>query len=67
MIRHKDETEELLLLITTNCEAGIKQTQTKPQETVQFKLTEPRETLSFKPSINQMDGWNNNFRSIQFF
>ena len=30
----------------------IKQTHTKPQETIKFMLTQPRETFSFKPPIN---------------
>ena len=30
----------------------IKQTHTKPQETLEFKLTKPREIFSFQPSIN---------------
>ena len=29
----------------------IKQTQTEPQETLEFKITKLRETFSFKPSI----------------
>ena len=37
MLRPKNETEDLLLSITQNCETIIKQTHTKPQETLEFK------------------------------
>ena len=52
MIRPKNETEDLLHSITKNCEKPNKQTHTKPQEALEFKLTQPRETFSFKPSPN---------------
>ena len=50
-IRTKSETEYFLLSITKNCETLIKQTHLKPQETLECKLSKPRETFSFKPSI----------------
>ena len=46
------ETEDLILSFTENCEMLIHQTHTKPQETLVFKISKPRETFSFKPSIN---------------
>ena len=46
MKRPKNETEDLLLSITKKCERLIKQTHTKPQETLEYKLTKPRETFS---------------------
>ena len=51
MFRPKNETD-LLLSITKNGETLFEQTHTKPQETLDFKLTQPRETFSFRPSIN---------------
>ena len=48
--RTRNETEELLLSITKNCETFTKQTHSKPQETLEFRLTKPKETLSFNPS-----------------
>ena len=51
MIRPKKEAEDFLLSITKNCETLFKQTQTKQQETLEVKLTKPRETFSFKPPI----------------
>ena len=38
MTRPKNETEDLLLSITKNCETLIEQTHTKPQETLEFKV-----------------------------
>ena len=45
MIRLKNETEDLLF--TKNCETLIKQTHTKPHETLEFRLTQPREIFHF--------------------
>ena len=57
MIRPKNETEDLLLSITKNCETLIEQTHTKPQETVEFKMIKPRETFHFKPPIQIKGDW----------
>ena len=51
MIRPKNQTEDILLSIAKNCETLIRQTHTKPQETPEFKLIKPRQTLHFKPPI----------------
>ena len=51
MFRPRKETEDLLRSITKNCETLIKQIHTEPQETLEFKLTQPNETFSLKPSI----------------
>ena len=51
MNQFKNDTEDLLLSVTKNCETLIEQTHTKPQETLQFKLTKSREIFSIKPSI----------------
>ena len=52
MTRHRNETEDLLLLIDENCETLIKQTHRKAQEILENETTKPRETFSFKPSIS---------------
>ena len=57
MIRPKNETEELLLSITKNCETLIEQTHTKPQKTLEFKIIKPRETFHFKPPIQIKGDW----------
>ena len=57
MIRPKNQTEDLLLSITKNCETLIEQTHTKPQETLEFKMIKPRETFHFKPPIQIKGDW----------
>ena len=57
MIRPKNETEDLLLSITKNCEMLIEQTHRKPEETLEFKKTKPTETFHFKPSIQVKENW----------
>ena len=56
VIRPKNETEDLLLSITKNCETLIEQTHTKPQ-TLEFKMIKPRETFHFKPPIQIKGDW----------
>ena len=53
MIRVKNKTEGLLLLITKNCE----QTHTRAQETLEFKPTKSRETFHFNPPIQNKGDW----------
>ena len=43
--------KDLLISKTKSFKTLIKQTNTKPQETFEIKLTQSRETLSFKPPI----------------
>ena len=57
MIRPKNQTEDLLLSITKVCETLIKQTQTKPQETLEFKMIKPRKTFHFQPPIQVKGDW----------
>ena len=59
MIRPKNETEKLLLSITENCEMLIKQTHRKPQETLEIRITKPRETFPFKhpPNLDPDSNW----------
>ena len=45
LIRPRKETEDILLSITKICETLNKQTHTKPQETLEFKLIQSRETF----------------------
>ena len=51
MIRPENDTEDLLS-ITKNFETLIKQTYRKVEETLEFKLTKPREIIHFKPPIS---------------
>ena len=57
MIQPKNETEDLLLSMTKICETLIKQTHTKPEETLEFKMNKPRETFHFKPTIQTEGSW----------
>ena len=52
LIRPKNETEDLLLSITKNCEMLIKQTHTKPQGRLEFKVNKSREIFHFKTPIS---------------
>ena len=42
IIRPRNETEDLLLSITKNCETHIEQTHRKAEESLNFKLTQAR-------------------------
>ena len=57
MIQPKNQTEDLLLSITENCEILIKQIHTKPQETLEFKMIKPRQTFHFNPPIQINGKW----------
>ena len=56
MIRPKNETEDLLLSITKNCETLIDQTHRKA-ETLEFKMIKPKETFHVNPSIQVKEDW----------
>ena len=51
MVQPENETENLLLSKTINRETLIKQTHTEQQLTLEFKLTKPGKTFSFKTPI----------------
>ena len=57
MIQSKNKTEDLLLSTTKNCETLIEQTQTKPQETLEFKMNKSRQAFHFKPPIQVKEDW----------
>ena len=57
MIKPKTETEDLLLSITKNCETLVRQTHRKPEETLEIKMIEPRETFHFNPPIQTKEEW----------
>ena len=52
MILLRKETEDLLLLITQNCETLIKQTHKKAEETLEFTPSHPTQTFYFNPLIS---------------
>ena len=51
MIRPKNETENLLPSVFKNSESLIEQTHTKPQETLELKMIQSKQTFHFKPPI----------------
>ena len=57
MLRSKNETEELIFSITRNCDTLNRPTHTKPQETLEIKLTQSNETFSFTPLISIEGCW----------
>ena len=52
MIRPKIETEVSSIFITMNCKRLIVRSHRKAEETLEFKLTKPKEPFSIKPSLN---------------
>ena len=57
MIHPKNQTEDLLLSITKNCETLIDQTHRKAEETLEFKMVKPRQTFHFTPPIQINGNW----------
>ena len=57
MIRPKNDTENLLLSITKNCETLIEQTHRKSEETLEFKMVKSRETIHFSQPIQIQGDW----------
>ena len=57
MVQPRNETEDLLLSITKNCETLNKQTHTKPHETLKIEINKPRETFHFNSTISTERCW----------
>ena len=57
MIRPENETEDLLLSITKNCETLIDQTHRKAEETLKFKMNKSKETFHFSQPIQIQGDW----------
>ena len=51
LVRRKNETRDLLLSITKNCETLFEQNHRKAEETLEFKMNKPTKTFQFKPQI----------------
>ena len=52
MIRLRNGTEGLFLSISRNRQMLNEQTHRKAEETVEYKLTKPKETFHFNPPIS---------------
>ena len=57
MITPKSKTEDLLLSITKNCETLIERTYRRPEETLEFIMTKPREIFHFTPPMEIKEDW----------
>ena len=57
LIQPKNETEDLLLSITKNCETLVKQTHRKLEETLEHKMLKSREIFHFNPPIQTKEDW----------
>ena len=69
MIRPENQTDFLLLFITKNCETNIKETHTKPEKILEFKVTELREKFSFKlsPNLGLDSNWRKRFTKLEVY
>ena len=67
MIRPKNDTEDLLLWITKNCETLIEQTHTKAQETLEIKMIKSEETFHFDPPIQIKGDWMIGLPSLEVY
>ena len=57
MIKPKNETEDLLLSITKNCETLIEQTRRKAEQTLEFNMNKSKETFHFSQPIQIQGNW----------
>ena len=67
MIQPKNETEDLLLSITKNCQTLIEQTHRKAEETLEFQMIKPREIFHFKPPIQIEGDWMIGFMNLEVY
>ena len=67
LIQPKNETEDLLLSKTKNCDTPNEQTHTKAEETLAFKMIKPRETFLFNPPIDTKGDWMIGLKSLEVY
>ena len=67
MIRPNNETKDLFLSITKNCETPNKQTHRKAEETLEFKFTNSRETFHLNPSVSLEGSWINGLTNLEVY
>ena len=65
LVQSKNKSEDLLFSITKSCETLITQTHRKAEETLEFKLTKPRETVFLKPPIQLRRSWMKGLTSLE--
>ena len=57
MNRPENETEDLLLSTTKDCETLIEQTHRKPEETLEFEKIKAKEIFHFIPPVEVKEKW----------
>ena len=57
MVRPKNQTEDVLLSLTKNCETLIKQTHRKSEQTLEFRIMKSKESFRFNPPIQIKGKW----------
>ena len=67
MIRPRNEIEGLLLSISKNFEAPVKQTHRQAEETLESKKTKPREMFHFNPPISNEGDWMIGLKSLEMY
>ena len=67
MLKPRYETEDLLLSETKNCETLNEPTLTKPQETLNFRLTQPRKIISLASPIPMDGSWMIGLTSLKVY
>ena len=67
MIRPKTETQDLLLSITKNCETLVEHPHRKAEETLEFKMLEPREIFHFNSPIQVKGDWMIGLTSLEVY
>ena len=53
--------------ITKNCEKIIEQTHRKAEETLEFKMTKPKETFLFNPPFQKKGDWMMGFVDLEIY
>ena len=67
MTQPENETQDFLLSISQNCETLIEQTHRNAEETLEFKLTKPREIFHFNPPILIEGSWVIGLTSLEVY
>ena len=67
IIQPKNETEDLLLSITKNCETLIHRTHKKAEETLEFETSKPRKKFHFDPRIQIKGDWMIGLTSLEVY
>ena len=67
IIQFQNETNDLFLSITKNCETLIEQTHKKAEETREFELTKSGETFHFNPPVELKKNWMVGLRGLEVY